>query len=653
MQKFVSPKSRIKSSFYTEFLGECNKISEKYDNAFKKIANDELISEKQVATNFTDLCNSTEKLLVNLEDKFVEEENEIKNNKIDIPCDQFMFPKGDASQAYKFQLDAIKRAKNCFEIIADQKIALEKTENSYSGLDNTYSALFDSSVIIESDKNDDYLDSFIKFINDSPNKVKFTAILVQLRKDMIEWQNCRNMNEVLEYIGPAGITLSSIEKEYEKSNENRRNNEYLKERPDLDRRQCEINQAHYDDASQKFMKHFLVNPQDTVIIKKNINANVIKDISNFIKTKNYEIQITLQLKCGENYTDSGRVNCELLSKELLNAGIKNFVCSDSKISKINEIFFGKHGDLGIKRDIIHALDKECMTDPQSNYYYESKLERQRKKRIKAGIALTFVVMAILTAILVPTVVLPINMGLLAPVMIGILLISFLAFFLPYKKTMDKTYYKKHRFLHNASSDYQKVVAITRLSETYKNIFAESSFKRLQLEENYNKYREKVDAKLSNLKAIYLRCLAETEKYLSFLPKNFDYAIIPVIYKIMSTGEATDFKSACTLAKNEISRNNELEEQRRHNQAVLSSQLKTEEYERQKANAQQEQARFARQQAESARKAEEYAKQQADSAQHTEEYAKQQADSAKKQTETAEELLRRSNDPYYINKWKNS
>ena len=72
------------------------------------------------------------------------------------------------------------------------------------------------------------------------------------------------------------------------------------------------------------------------------------------------------------------------------------------------------------------------------------------------------------------------------------------------------------------------------------------------------------------------------------------------------------------------------------------------YERQRLYEQRE---AIAKQSESQRRTEEYARKQAESAQLITQYTKEAAEAAKKQSETTEEMLRRSQDPSYIKRWK--
>ena len=83
-------------------------------------------------------------------------------------------------------------------------------------------------------------------------------------------------------------------------------------------------------------------------------------------------------------------------------------------------------------------------------------------------------------------------------------------------------------------------------------------------------------------------------------------------------------------------------------AILAEKEMKEYYERQRLYEQRE---AIAKQSESQRRTEEYARKQAESAQLITQYTKEAAEAAKKQSETTEEMLRRSQDPSYIKRWK--
>ena len=146
------------------------------------------------------------------------------------------------------------------------------------------------------------------------------------------------------------------------------------------------------------------------------------------------------------------------------------------------------------------------------------------------------------------------------------------------------------------------------------------------------------------------------KEINYLPKGLDNELLPRMIDLLESGSAVDYRSALRQAEQDYrdekakDKQNELLKQAEEKiqKAILAEKEMKEYYERQRLYEQRE---AIAKQSESQRRTEEYARKQAESAQLITQYTKEAAEAAKKQSETTEEMLRRSQDPSYIKRWK--
>ena len=159
--------------------------------------------------------------------------------------------------------------------------------------------------------------------------------------------------------------------------------------------------------------------------------------------------------------------------------------------------------------------------------------------------------------------------------------------------------------------------------------------------------------------VYETAKNKFEKLINFMPPSTNYAALPRIIELMEKGAAPDYKTAVQLVENEINSKNAsdeimelLEAAEEAKRAEMQAQRYIQEY------YEQQRLEAAKEQAASQRRTEELAKKQAEAATAAAKAAERNAEAseaarkaAEKQAEDTEELLRRTNDPYYINRWK--
>lgn len=180
------------------------------------------------------------------------------------------------------------------------------------------------------------------------------------------------------------------------------------------------------------------------------------------------------------------------------------------------------------------------------------------------------------------------------------------------------------------------VIMERTDEIYVNDF-HSIAQREQLE---------CGKKIAEIKAINERINDMRRIAGSPLPSELNLRLLPDIIKFMSGGLATNYEDALWKATQTNDQKNAQEKARIHSEKLAMLQMQ------ETARYQQKQLEIARRQAEAQAQAAEYAKQQAEAAERQAKAAEETAKSAERQQADTEELLRRTDDPYYLNKWKN-
>lgn len=223
--------------------------------------------------------------------------------------------------------------------------------------------------------------------------------------------------------------------------------------------------------------------------------------------------------------------------------------------------------------------------------------------------------------------------------------------------------KKRKKLRNQTVEYIEKEKKPQIIEEFHKKYNIFEMCRIIDDEVISKYYEKTCDLIKCCEELrekmfeFLSRLNKDITAITYLPRGINIGHMSKIIEFMESGAAEDYRSAAQQAVQYEVTNacNEAQiaimkamDMRQRNEARAQKEMQ-EYYERQRlAEARAAAAR----QEESARRAEQYAKEQLEAAKSAADAQKEAAKYAEKQVEVTEELLRRSDDPYYIKRFKN-